>query len=121
MAAVHQRALRTGHCISQRLTMVMIQILLPRRGRDGTALDAEFAETRRELVAAFGGVTAYQRSPAVGAWTNPEGRVERDDVVMVEVVADRFDRTWWRAYRAQLESRFTQEEIHVRAVAIEIP
>lgn len=101
--------------------MVMIQLLLPRTGHDRASLDAEFAETRRELISQFGGLTAYQRAPALGAWTNPEGEVERDDVVMVEVVTERFDRDWWRSYRARLESRFSQQQIHVRALPIEIP
>ena len=66
--------------------MVLIQLLLPNKQPDGTALDRAFAATRLELMDRFGGLTAYQRSPALGAWTNPQGAVERDDVVMVEVV-----------------------------------
>jgi hypothetical protein len=101
--------------------MVMIQLLLPRTGHQGRSLEAEFLETRRELIAAFGGLTAYQRSPALGAWTNPDGTVERDEVVMVEVVTKEFDRDWWRGYREQLEARFKQQELHVRALPIEVP
>jgi hypothetical protein len=101
--------------------MVLIQLLLPNKQADGTALDRAFAATRVELMDRFGGLTAYQRSPALGAWTNPQGAVERDDVVMVEVVTEVFDHDWWRAYRERLEARFSQKEIHVRAVAIELP
>jgi len=40
---------------------------------------------------------------------------------MVEVVTETFDRAWWRGYAATLARRFAQDEIHVRALAIELP
>jgi hypothetical protein len=99
---------------------VLIQILLPITA-DGQNFDsaAALAETRRELAETFDGLTAYLRSPAVGLWTAPDGRQEKDDVVMVEVVADTFDRRWWGAYARTLARRFHQETIHVRAMAID--
>jgi hypothetical protein len=100
----------------------LIQILLPLVGANNERIeDSLFAETRRELIEAFGGVTAYTRAPAQGAWTSPEGQVERDDVVMVEVVSGAFDREWWRSFAATLATRFAQESIHVRAIAFETP
>ena len=97
--------------------MYLIQLLLPRQGRDGEPLgEAMFRQTRAELVDKFEGVTAYVRSPAQGAWVAPDGRVEQDDVVMVEVLTDRFDRAWWREYAATLARRFRQDTIHVRAL-----
>ncbi len=101
--------------------MYLVQILLPRVTGDDAAQDARFARTRSELVAKFEGVTAYVRSSAVGLWTAPDGRVERDEVVMVEVLADEFDRDWWRDYERPLDARFVQEEIHVRALPAERP
>lgn len=99
--------------------MHLIQILLPVTGdaRDQKA----FADTRAELVEAFEGVTAYVRSPAAGVWTAPDGRVERDDVVMVEVLVAEFDRPWWRSYGRKLAARFHQDEIHIRALPAERP
>jgi hypothetical protein len=99
--------------------MVLIQVLLPLRPSEHRA-DAAFAETRRELLDRFEGLTAYVRSPARGIWTAPDGAVERDDVVMVEVVAPAFDRTWWRGYAHTLARRFDQDEIHVRAIQVEL-
>lgn len=81
---------------------------------------AALAETREELTETFEGLTAYVRSPAKGVWTSPDGHTERDDVVMVEIVTNRFDRRWWRAYARRLAERFQQDTIHVRAVAIEL-
>jgi hypothetical protein len=100
--------------------MVLIQLLLPVRhpaDRDAMAL---LAETRRELVDRFNGVTAYMRSPAAGLWTAPDGSTEADNVVMVEVVTRAFDRQWWRAYAATLAERFDQKTIHVRAMPVEM-
>jgi hypothetical protein len=96
--------------------MYLIQMLLPTQGRE-----SDVARTREELVDAFGGVTAYTRSPAQGVWLAPDGDRERDSVVMVEVLTRQFDREWWRAYGLTLAARFGQEEIHIRALAVEIP
>jgi hypothetical protein len=99
--------------------MVLIQLLLPASAVGGDGL-APLAETRRELADRFNGLTAYLRSPARGLWTAPDGHTEQDDVVMVEVVTDTFDRTWWRTYAATLAERFGQESIHLRAVSVQM-
>lgn len=80
--------------------MVLIQLLLPTGGAASDGGLSPLTETRRELAARFKGLTAYLRSPAKGWWTAPDGHTEQDDVVMVEVVADTFDRAWWRTYAA---------------------
>jgi len=100
--------------------MVLVQLLLPVVDGPGGDAATLLADTRKELVDEFKGVTAYVRSPAKGLWTSPDGRTEADDVVMVEVVTDAFDRQWWRAYAARLARRFDQEAIHVRALPVEI-
>jgi hypothetical protein len=98
----------------------LIQLLLPTSDDRGRPFDGSlFASTRAELVKRFGGITAYLRSPAAGAWVAPEGTVERDEVVMVEVVVDDLDRAWWHDYLLLLRARFDQEEIHARAIAME--
>jgi hypothetical protein len=100
--------------------MGLSQLLLPTTGAAAAREMAPLAETRRELAERFTGVTAYVRSPAKGQWTAPDGHTEQDDVVMVEVVTDTFDRGWWRTYSATLAERFHQETIHVRAVPVEM-
>ena len=103
--------------------MVLIQLLLPTILSKGPAVHdatAALADTHRELAATFDGVTAYLRSPAKGIWTAPDGHTEQDDVVMVEVVTERFDRHWWRTYIATLIQRFQQDAIHVRALPIQM-
>ena len=103
--------------------VVLIQLLLPMTfPHGGSPNDARAAltQTRQELAATFSGLTAYLRSPAKGMWTAPDGQTEQDDVVMVEVVTESFDRTWWRGYAATLARRFNQETIHVRAVPVQM-
>ena len=98
----------------------LIQILLPLRTPGGAEVPAAaFAEVRVELTQRFGGVTAYSRSPATGLWKRTEAEVERDQVIMIEVVVEMFDRDWWSQYRDVLAQRFEQDEIHARAIAIE--
>jgi len=100
--------------------MVLIQLLLPTKGTAAADGTARLNQTRRELADRFSGLTAYLRSPAKGWWTAPDGHTEQDDVVMVEVVAETFDRAWWRTYAATLAVRFDQATIHVRAVPVDL-
>ena len=100
--------------------MVLIQLLLPTKGTAAADGTARLNQTRRELADRFSGLTAYLRSPAKGWWTAPDGHTEQDDVVMVEVVTETFDRAWWRTYAATLAVRFDQATIHVRAVPVEL-
>jgi hypothetical protein len=102
------------------MTQHLVQILLPIRFPDGSGVPPEsFARVRVELTERFGGVTAYSRSPATGLWKPTDTEIERDLVIMIEVVVDGFDRDWWARYREQLEQRFGQEEVLARAIAIE--
>jgi hypothetical protein len=96
--------------------MHLIQLLLPVK----PGSESRIAETRTELVAAFEGVTAYDRAPAKGAWVAPSGHEEHDDVIMVEVVVETLDREWWRQYGNTLASRFGEEKIHIRFIPAEV-
>ena len=100
--------------------MHLVQILLPLRDNDGSAFPREWLDgVRHTLTERFGGVTAHLRAPAAGAWKDDEGDVARDDVVIVEVMADELDRGWWADYRRVLERRFRQDEIVIRATEFE--
>jgi hypothetical protein len=99
--------------------MKLLQILLPLYDNGGEAYPkAMFDRIRSELTDAFGGVTAFLRSPAVGLWEDESGEVQRDDVVLFEVMADDLDRNWWQHYRHDLQERFCQQSIMVRATDI---
>jgi hypothetical protein len=100
--------------------MHLVQILLPVYDNEGRAFGRDaFARVREELTERFGGVTAHLRSPAEGAWRDPGGGVDRDDVVILEVMAEELDRGWWGEYRERLEERFRQDEVVVRATEME--
>lgn len=100
--------------------MHLVQILLPLYDNERRAFaHDEFDRVRRELTERFGGVTAFLRSPAEGAWKDDEGGVARDDVVIYEVLVEELERDWWARYRAELARRFRQEELLVRASAVE--
>ena len=100
--------------------MHLIELFLPTFDNAGKPFPkAEFDRVRHELTTRFGGVTAFLRSPAIGLWADNSGDVRRDDLAIFEVMADSLDRDWWRNYRKQLEQRFRQEEIVMRASAFE--
>ena len=102
------------------MSQYLVQVLLPTHRRNGKPIASEeFARVRVEMTERFGGVTAYSRSPATGLWKRDDEEIERDQVIMIEVVVDDLDREWWARYREQLETRFGQEEVLARALAIE--
>ena len=98
----------------------LVEILLPLRDNEGRRFDgALYAGLRERLVERFGGLTAFTRSPAEGLWEAEEGDRSRDAIVIFEVMADTLDRSWWRTLREELEARFRQDEIVIRATAAE--
>jgi len=101
--------------------MRLIQIFLPLYNNTGRPFPKCLVDqVRRELTDAFGGVTLYLRSPAVGAWESESGAVCRDDVILVEVMVDAVDAAWWSTYRQELERRFSQDKIVIRASDVDI-
>lgn len=100
--------------------MFLVQMLLPLYDNDGRRVPAtRFRDVLDELTARFGGATAYVRSPAQGTWREDDGAVDRDDVVMCEVLVEALDRDWWKTYRGTLEERFGQQELMLRALDAE--
>lgn len=100
--------------------MHLIRLLLPLYDNDGNRFPAKLLDdVFDELTHQFGGVTAYQRSPAEGAWKPSGQTVVHDDVVLFEVMVDPLDRAWWAAYRRKLEERFQQDKLLILALAVE--
>ena len=99
--------------------MHLVEILLPLRDPDGQPFGpAPFSRIKEEMTERFGGVTAFTRSPAEGLWESGDGR-ESDEIIVLQVMADVLDRHWWDEYRHELERRFRQDEIVVRATRVE--
>ena len=100
--------------------MNLVQILLPLADNQGQRFGREaYERVRRELADRFGGITSFTRAPAEGVWKEG-GHTSRDDMVVFEVMARDLDRGWWEHYRADLEQRFDQEAIVVRAIRLEM-
>jgi len=99
--------------------MYLVQFLLPVYDNNQQRFAPAMVEAVfHQLAEQFGGVTAYQRAPARGAWKD-EGEVSYDDVIVFEVMVQDLDREWWGTYRSELERQFAQEEILVRATTYE--
>ncbi|WP_257452328.1 hypothetical protein [Archangium lipolyticum] len=100
--------------------MHIVQFLLPLRDNERRPFArADFEKVRAELTDRFGGVTAFLQSPAAGAWKE-EGETVRDEMLLFEVMVEALDRAWWSGYRAELERRFRQERVLVRALGAEM-
>ena len=98
------------------MTMHLIQLLLPLYDNAGAPFPrAHYESVSAELTHTFGGLTAYTRSPAEGLWREGGTGTQRDDIVVYEVMAESLDERWWREYREELERRFAQERLVVRA------
>ena len=92
----------------------LVEVLLPVTEHSVSRINL----VRDELRAKFGGLTIYINSPADGLWEE-DGEVERDRIVVAEVMTDELERRWWATYRKRLEARFEQEEIVIRCSVIE--
>lgn len=102
--------------------MHLVQILLPLLDREKRPHHSEHVrEIAALLTEKFGGLTAHTRAPAQGLWLESDAGSSpvKDDVIILEVMVAELDRTWWKPFRRELELRFQQEEIVIRAVPIE--
>ncbi|HEX8298972.1 MAG TPA: hypothetical protein VF594_07395 [Rubricoccaceae bacterium] len=100
--------------------MYLVQILLPLADNEERPFPAaHYDGVRDALTRRFGGLTAYSRAPAEGLWGPDAERAAEDDVVVYEVMVDELDRAWWASFRESLERLFAQDELVVRAHAVE--
>jgi hypothetical protein len=101
--------------------MHLVQVLLPVYDNAGRHLPPELHHAvRDELAERFGGLTAYTRAPAEGMWKESAAQTSHDDIVVYEVMTAALDADWWSAYRRELENRFRQQQVVVRAQSIRL-
>lgn len=99
----------------------LVQILLPLYDNEQHPFPRHYYTKVGEILAEkFGGLTAYNRAPAEGLWKEGGDRTHRDDIVVYEVMTPRLNRAWWKRCRRELESLFRQQEIVIRASAVEM-
>lgn len=99
----------------------LVQLLLPLLDNDGSEFPrAQFEQVARELTARFGGLTAYTRAPAEGRWRDGGDETTHDEIIVYEVMTYPLDPGWWRDYRGELERRFAQDRIVIRAQSVTV-
>jgi hypothetical protein len=99
--------------------MHLIEIFLPLADNSGRPFPKELLLLcQKEMADKFGGVTLFARAPAEGIDSH-NGNKTRDNIVVMEIMVTTVNRRWWSTYRHKLEQRFTQDEILIRATAID--
>jgi|SRR4051812_37962424 len=99
--------------------MHLVEVFLPLTYRSGDLVpEAIFELIEAELTETFGGVTEYARGSARGLWEN-DHHLEKDSLVVLEVMTKKLDKDWWKEFRHRTQSLFRQEELLVRTTIIE--
>jgi hypothetical protein len=52
-------------------------------------------------------------SPAEGLWQQG-ATIEKDRILIIEVMVNELDEAWWKDYRGRLEREFEQDEVLIR-------
>jgi hypothetical protein len=100
--------------------MYLVQILLPLFDKEGEQFSPQLLNTVREyLLENYGGITIYKRNVATGLWENSDGEIEKDELLIFEVMTASLKPEWWKNYRLELEKEFEQEEVVIRASEFE--
>jgi hypothetical protein len=98
--------------------MYVVELFLPITDNEGRKFSASlFKQVRKELTAKYGGLTSFTRAPAHGI-IEAVGKAVHDDLVILEVMTEIVERDWWTDYRRDLEGRFRQDEVLIRATQI---
>lgn len=97
--------------------MYLVQLLPRHDNNDQDFPHPYFNAVREDLTGRLGG-TAFLRSPAVGLWKEGYDVVNRDDVVMFEVLTEQLDQVWWDCSRTHLQKTFRQDEVLIWASVI---
>jgi hypothetical protein len=100
--------------------MNVIEILLPLHDNKGQPFDPELYHALRcELTEMFGGVTAFNRARAALGESKDGNEIVRDRIIVIEVMVNEVDMSWWRHYREKLDGVFDQDEIVIRALPMD--
>jgi len=93
----------------------LVQILLPKETGHGQPISHQWFEAiLKELTEKFGGATSFLRAPGQGLWRSG-GTTEKDNIAVIEVMADELDQAFWRSLRRRLQEELSQDEIVIRA------
>ncbi|MCO6389347.1 hypothetical protein [Aliihoeflea sp. 40Bstr573] len=97
--------------------MQIVEVFLPLDTGSGVPIDPDVIEgIIGGLADRFGGATAFTRAPAEGLWKET-GSIEKDRILIIEVMVDELDEAWWKTYRSRLEAEFEQDEVMIRVTS----
>jgi hypothetical protein len=100
--------------------MQIVEVFLPLETGCGHRIGAEVIKgIINGLADCFGGATAFTRSPADGLWKHGSS-LEKDRIVIIEVMVREVDDAWWSGYRRRLEEEFEQDEVMIRVTPCRI-
>jgi len=100
--------------------MFLIELFIPLANNEGVRFPQDaFKEFEDTLTEKFGGLTSYPRAPANGIWDDGQ-HSQKDELLVYEVMTNAVDMPWWEACRRNLEQRFQQEKVLIRAAEVTI-
>lgn len=95
----------------------LIQVFLPLYQKNGKPFPQKYFTTvKKQLTDQFKGLSIYSNAPADGYWENESDSLEKDQVLVYEVMATAVDVEFWQKYKATLEKQFKQDTIVVRCL-----
>jgi hypothetical protein len=110
--------------LARRVTMIagrtsyLVEILLPKETGRGDFIGHKWFENLlAELAGKFGGPTSFLRSSGQGLWRSG-GEIQRDNIAVIEVMADQLEPQYWKGLRERLERELSQDEVVIRAYEI---
>ncbi|MDP2358502.1 MAG: hypothetical protein Q8M31_20925 [Beijerinckiaceae bacterium] len=97
--------------------MQIVEVFLPLKTGGGATVTQDIVEgIVGGLADRFGGATAFTRSPAEGLWKESDS-IQKDRIIIIEVMVETVDVGWWADYRSRLEAQFEQDEVLIRVTA----
>ncbi|WP_449437091.1 hypothetical protein [Pedobacter steynii] len=100
---------------------MLVELFLPLRDDDGEVFPEKlYAGIREELMAKFGGLTEYSRSPVKGFWKPDQGKEEKDELLVFEVMCAEIEPEFWDKLKLRLLKIFKQDSLVIRSSKIEL-
>ncbi|MDQ0637814.1 inorganic pyrophosphatase [Pedobacter sp. W3I1] len=93
----------------------LIQLFLPLI--NSPSADKKLKALEQKLIKNFGGLSIYAQNPVSGKWRE-KGQLEKDKMMVFEVMVPIFDQKFWQKLKTSLEKQFNQKEILIRSLDI---
>lgn len=98
---------------------LVFELFIPLHDQKGKNFPEKYYATLQQLLLKkFGGVTVYHRTPVTGIWDGSASGVDKDKLIIFEVMAVTGDEAFWNKLKGDLEKQFQQAEILIRSTRI---